>query len=217
MVSSGVFFNCRNLRNIGSFSHWCLYPLSPPCTHSPHPILSFLSSISLPFFHHSLVLFDLFTRVQMSLQRERSGKGLVLSKVWMANTVLAAGGGSTLTLKTFNTQRYTHTRSRTHCCHVHSTSMPLSPEPAAMSSVCMWLWVCVFVCAVFCSFGSSVSTDDWRRCGFPGMTHGLVGHLVKGHWLSGVYSILPSKGSASFFSWGQSLSVVTTNSGILTP
>lgn len=76
---------------------------------------------------------------------------------------------------------------------------------------------CVFVCAVFCSFGSSVSTDDWRRCGFPGMTHGLVGHLVKGHWLSGVYSILPSKGSASFFSWGQSLSVVTTNSGILTP
>lgn len=110
-------------------------------------------SIELPFFHHSLVLFDLFTGVQMSRQRERSGKGLALSKVWMANTVLAAGGGSTLTLKTLNTHCYTLTCSRTHRCHVYSVS--LSPEPAAMSSVCMWLWVCVFLCALFCSCGSS--------------------------------------------------------------
>lgn len=111
----------------------------------PSSVFFFYSSIYLPFFHHSLVLFDLFTRVQMSRQRERSGKGLVLSKVWMANTVLAAWGGSTSTLETLNTHHYTHARSRTHCCHVHSTSMPLSPEPAAMSSA---VSVCFCVCSL---------------------------------------------------------------------
>lgn len=58
---------------------------------------------TLLFLRHSLVLFDLFREVQMSQQRERSGKGSVLSKVRLANAALVAWGESTLTLETLNT------------------------------------------------------------------------------------------------------------------
>lgn len=149
------------------FSNWCLsFWQTHICCQPPFSLLVFFSSISLPFLHHSLVLFDLFTRVQMSRQRERSGKGLVLSKVWMANTVLAAWRGAAWTHTSMRSRALGHTAVTSALHRSHSA---LSRQPCHHLQACR---VCVCVCAVW-------RTDDWGRSSFPTITHGLVGHRVK--------------------------------------
>lgn len=70
----------------------------------------------------------------------------------------------------------------------------LLPRPESPLLSCLWrysmwfyIWPYSITAPVFIS----------RHNSFLAMTHGLVG--VKGHWLSRVYSILPSKASASFY------------------
>lgn len=147
------------------------------------PLLVLFPSISLPFFHHSLVLFDLFTRVQMSQQRERSGKGLVFSKVSMASTVLAAWGGSTLTLEPLNTHLHTHARTHPDTLlspplHVDATQLR-----AGSHVICVHVTVRVCLCVLIwfiCEHGWLKTLQLPRDDTWPCWTQGQRSLVVRG-------------------------------------
>lgn len=169
---------------------------------------SLFSSSFLPFFQHSLVLFDLFTRVQMSRQRERSGKGLVSSKVWMVNTVLAARGCEHVNTWVLE---HTHTPTRAHALGHTAVTSATCPRHSARSRQPCHLCACVCVCFLMLSWVSC--EHGWLRMlqlpgddTWPCWTLGQRSLVVRG------LQHLAFKGQCLVFYRRSGLSAVTTNS-----
>ena len=118
------------------------------------------------------------------------------------------GGGAVLTLET-STCTHTHTHHTHTLGHAAVTSASRRRHSAPSQQPCHPCARDRVHASFVCSFGSSASVGDRRHYNLPGMTHGRVGHQVKGRWLSGVYSILPSKGKRLMFYGGSGFSAVT--------
>lgn len=98
----------------------------------------------------------------MSRQKERSGKGLLLSQVWMANTVLAAwgcSGGEQGALPRHLEQSPLHAYMWMLCCHAFCTNT------AHDSGRCM---------SVIWALAKWMNPDDWWCYSFLWMTRAEV-------------------------------------------